>query len=166
MNRQLTLILVLLVSALPSGVGRAAEVPCKDQGTRVIVDTRLDRLWLCEQDVSAGDYRIAIGKGGTGKRTQGDNKTPLGDYSLEPPRPSGDFSVFIPVGYPTLEQAKAGFTGGDIGIHGPHRKYAWLGNLTTMIDWTRGCIAVGTVSSIEKIAGWVKAHPLAKIRIR
>jgi murein L,D-transpeptidase YafK len=115
-------------------------------------------LWLCKSDKVLEEYSVSLGKGGVGKTRQGDNKTPIGTYSLGMPRPSKKFGIFIPVGYPTKSQKKEGYTGGSIGIHGPDRSFTWAGGLNTMIDWTQGCIAVKSDEAIGQIAEWVKAE--------
>ena len=78
-------------------------------------------MWLCQENKPVGEYKVALGKGGINKIKQGDNKTPLGEYTLGIPRPSSRFGTFIPIGYPTQEQISKGYTGGDIGVHGPYR---------------------------------------------
>lgn len=67
--------------------------------------------------------------------------------------------------YPTDEQRRHGFTGGDIGIHGPKRGFRWLGSWTRLSDWTRGCIAVGTDDAIQKLVAWVREHHATRIHI-
>ena len=93
---------------------------------------------------------------GWGKKKQGDNKTPIGRYVISEPRPSSKFYIFIPIGYPTLEQKQQGYTGSAIGIHGPWQPLKWLGRLNTIANWTQGCIAVGRNSDIKKISLWIK----------
>src|SRR5262249_47822529 len=102
--------------------------------------------------------QVALGRGGTGKRVKGDRKTPLGTYALGQPRPSARFGVFIPVSYPTAEQRSQGFTGGEIGIHGPLRQFDAAGKVNTFVDWTDGCIALGTIEEVMKVATFVRKH--------
>lgn len=104
-----------------------------------------------------GRFPVALGRGGLDKKREGDGRTPKGAYPLGAPRPSARFHRFVPVGYPTPEQRAQGLTGGDIGIHGPHAAFRPLGSLTTWVDWTEGCIAVGSRSEIEEVAAWVEA---------
>ena len=93
----------------------------------------------------------------------GDNKTPVGLYSLAYPRKSNQFKVFIPILYPTPQQQHAGYTGRDVGIHGPTQSsFSWFNNLPSA---TRGCIAVGKNNYIEYVANWVKANPGTKVLI-
>lgn len=146
-------------------VRAAAPSPCAGLDAQVVLHTEQHRLLLCEQGHPAAEYRVALGRGGAGKQREGDLRTPLGVYPLGPARTSADFGLFLPVGYPTDEQRRRGFTGGDIGIHGPKRGSRWLGSLTTLTDWTRGCIAVGTDSAISELATWVREHHATRIHI-
>jgi murein L,D-transpeptidase YafK len=143
----------------------AAAQPCTGKGTSVVVLTREQKLFVCVAGQEKAGYRVSIGKAGTGKRKKDDNKTPLGTYPLGSPRSSSRFGTFIPVGYPTAEQRSRGLSGGDIGIHGPPRAFAWAGFLTTLVDWTRGCIAVGSDSAIKEIATAVTAAGIRVIHI-
>jgi murein L,D-transpeptidase YafK len=66
------------------------------------------------------------------------------------------YYIAISVGYPTREQAKQGFTGDGIAIHGPLRLHRKANGPQTKLDWTRGCIALGTDAAIAVVADWVK----------
>jgi murein L,D-transpeptidase YafK len=133
-----------------------AEDPCRSRGVAVVVLLAEHSLLLCSDGKSEKDYAVSLGKAGVGKTSGGDNKTPVGSYHLGVPRASGRFGIFIPVGYPTEEQKRKGYTGQAIGIHGPDRHFTWAGWLNTMIDWTQGCVAVKSDESIGEIAAWVK----------
>jgi murein L,D-transpeptidase YafK len=100
-----------------------------------------------------------------GKRQEGDERTPSGRYALGPPRASSSFHRFIPVAYPTKEQRGEGRTGGAVGVHGPESRARRLGPLTTWIDWTAGCIAVGSTSEIDAIAEWTVKTAASSILI-
>jgi murein L,D-transpeptidase YafK len=159
----LSSILALLVGL--AGAPEAKKDPCADEKSSVVVHTKKHRLFLCLENATVDIYVVAIGKGGTPKRKQGDNKTPLGSYGLGKPRASKRYGTFIPVGYPTQKQREQGYTGSAIGIHGPDRDFAWLGALTLLTDWTQGCIAVGTDTAIEEIAAWVKKNGVTLVHI-
>jgi murein L,D-transpeptidase YafK len=131
----------------------------------IVVDVETHAMRLCEEDRVVQAYRVALGRGGVGKTRQGDGKTPIGEYSLGSPRPSARFGTFIPVGYPTPEQKEKGYTGSAIGIHGPDRRFKWLGRVTSWIDWTDGCIAVGRDEDIDSVAEWVKGKGVTRIFI-
>ena len=57
-----------------------------------------------------------------------------------------------------------GAAGPAIGVHGPIRGYT--GPVSTKIDWTLGCIAVGTDAEIARVAEWVRASKARRIIIR
>ena len=131
----------------------------------MVVDADDNRLHLCSNGRSEGDYGVSLGRNGVGKTREGDARTPVGVFSLGEPRGSREFHLFIPVGYPTTEQRKAGFTGGAVGIHGPKRGWRWLGRLANVYNWTGGCIAVNREQDIEAIAAWVRLKRVTTVSI-
>jgi len=143
----------------------AATAPCRANVTEVFVDTTAHHMWLCEKGAPKGDYRVALGSGGTGKQVEGDAKTPLGIYPLAEPRGSDKFHTFILLGYPTAEQKAKGMTGSDVGVHGPARGFENSGALNVATDWTLGCIAVESDAYIDTIAAWVKRAKCGTIRL-
>jgi murein L,D-transpeptidase YafK len=153
----------LLLLTLGCGTVHAA---CPPSGSRLMVDTSARELALCDEGKLAHRYRVALGSGGLDKRKQGDGRTPLGEYPLTPGRASSQFHTFLYVGYPTVAQKQAGYTGGDVGVHGPGRSFRWMGALSTTSDWTAGCVAVGSDAEIDEIAAWVRAHAARVIEIR
>src|SRR5437870_10305353 len=82
--------------------------PCAGRSAQLVVDGRSKHMWLCEGGRPVEEMRVGVGRGGLGKRSQGDNRTPVGEYGLGLPRPSERFHIFIPVGYPTPEQRRMG----------------------------------------------------------
>jgi murein L,D-transpeptidase YafK len=156
MPRVPTLVLLLVLSCKPAAVAEASEQACAVDGNIVLVDTRTRTLWLCSARRAAARFKVALGRGGLDKKREGDGRTPIGTYSLGEPRPSSRFGTFIPIGYPTAEQRAQGLTGKDVGIHGPERRAAWLGSLSTWIDWTAGCVATGTDDEIAVVAAFVR----------
>lgn len=158
-------IIALLLVLLPN-LAAGTEQPCFPSGRYFQVDTHDSRLFLCEDGQALKSFKVSLGRGGLDKKAQGDGRTPIGAYSLGAPRPSNRFFTFIPVGYPTPEQKKIGFTGSDVGVHGPFRYLSWLGSLNTWIDWTNGCIAVGSANEISEIAEWVRNAKITSITIR
>lgn len=131
----------------------------------VTVIARKRELWLCQEGAAVAKFQVAIGRGGLDKRRKGDGRTPTGTYALGSPRASTQFGLFIPIDYPTREQAAQGFTGGEVGIHGPPRGLAEPDYPTTAVDWTRGCIATGMDVDIGVIAEFVRdRRPLLVIR--
>jgi murein L,D-transpeptidase YafK len=121
---------------------------------------------LCDGNSAAAEFAVSLGRKGTGKKLEGDEKTPLGVYPLESTRSSSRFGIFIPVGYPTSEQKQGGFSGSNIGIHGPDKTFRWLGRANTWLDWTNGCIAVATMDEMQRIADWVRVKHIATVDIR
>lgn len=150
--RRLSLFLIL---ATPFVSGH----PCPSE-RRVLVQLKAHRLWLCDGTEEPRKFPVAIGSGGIGKQREGDGRSPVGTYPLGEPRPSAKFGTFIPVGYPTAEERRAGLTGSDIGIHGPPRSLFLLGIFSTWVDWTAGCVAVSSQKEIQEIASWVKKQPV------
>nr|WP_298621899.1 L,D-transpeptidase family protein [uncultured Legionella sp.] len=129
------------------------------------VHTKKQILNICKQGSVIKTFKVALGYKGVGKKKAGDNKTPIGLYGLAHPRKSNQFKVFIPILYPTSKQRAAGYTGRDVGIHGPTQssgRFSWLNSLPGS---TRGCVAVGKNNYIEYVADWVKANPGAKVLI-
>ncbi len=122
-------------------------------------------LNICQRGTVIKTFKIALGYKGVGKKQAGDNKTPIGLYGLAHPRKSNQFKTFIPILYPTTKQVAAGYTGRDVGIHGPTQSSSWVRGLNNLPSATHGCIAVGNNNYIEYVANWVKANPGAKILI-
>lgn len=152
--------MLLTVMALALTV---SPTPCSGKGTVIFVDATERRLWLCQSGSPVESMPVALGRGGLDKRWEGDGKVPLGAYALAAPRASKAFHLFIPVGYPTSSQRRQGLSGGAIGVHGPSRAHS--GPLSTGMDWTLGCIAVGTDAEIERVARWVKESKARRIII-
>ena len=129
------------------------------------VHTTKKILNICKNGTVIKTFKVALGNKGIGKKKAGDNKTPIGLYGLAHPRKSNQFKVFIPILYPTTKQLAAGYTGRDVGIHGPTQSSSWSGWLNNLPYSTRGCIAVGKNNQIEYVANWLKSNPGAKVLI-
>ncbi len=164
MFRCIIVVILAIGLATPAKAKAEATASCPGQRPIIHIDTRAHRLHLCEKGRPIASYRVAIGSAGTPKRKQGDKKTPIGRYGLGKLRPSARYRTFIPVEYPTAEQSAQGYTGSLIGIHGPKRVLAWAGRWSTYVDWTQGCIAVGSDDEIDAIASWLgKAKPVGVV---
>jgi len=150
----LSLVLGLLLAG-PLDRGPSEPTACALHARAVVVDVATRTLSLCEDGEARRVFPVALGIGGVGKRRQGDHRTPLGSYPLGAPRRSQQYGIFIPVGYPTPRQVKMGFSGTAVGIHGPSRAFVNGGRSNTDVDWTWGCIAVGSDPEIRAIATWV-----------
>lgn len=115
---------------------------------KVLVIKSQRRLMLLKDGEVLKSYEIALGKDPVGpKIRQGDNKTPEGCYVLDRRNPSSKFYRSLHISYPSkadLENArKLGVPPGrDIMIHGLPAGTERMGELHTMLDWTKGCIAV------------------------
>jgi len=156
-----------VVGLLVACVGPArATGACTSSDARIIVETGAHRLVLCERDRESAAFSVRLGRGGVGKTAEGDGKTPLGVYTLGEPRKSDRYGTFIPVGYPTPDQRRRGFTGGDVGVHGPHRWVRWLGSLVNSFDSSNGCVGLATDGEMTAIAAWVRSAHAATIELR
>jgi len=167
----LLLIATFVVTAPPAPhSGQTAPVPmsaCRAGETGVVVDTTAHRLYLCTGGAAERSFAVALGVNGVDKRRAGDNRTQLGTYALGTPRASASFHRFVPVAYPTPAQARAGFTGSAIGIHGPPRGLEGASRLQALVatDWTAGCIAVATDDDIEAIIRWLDTRAVRSVRL-
>jgi hypothetical protein len=153
-----------LAAGSPARADAADE--CAGKGTRVLVDSASHRMWLCEGGKTALSVGVRLAREGVGKSKEGDGKVPLGTYPLGAARKSEKFGTFIPIGYPTGVQRKKGFTGGGVGVHGPHRMVRWLGRLTNTFDSTDGCVGVATDAEMSKVAVWTRRARARTIEIR
>lgn len=93
----------------------------------IAVDASRSRLYLFENGPAGlnlvADYYISVGKAGTSKATEGDQRTPLGIYYITSnldPKSLKDFygSGALPINYPNILDARRGKTGGGIWLHG------------------------------------------------
>ncbi|HXU03570.1 MAG TPA: L,D-transpeptidase, partial [Polyangia bacterium] len=149
-----------------SSSSSSSSSSCAPDETGVVVDTRARRMHLCNDGKIDRTFVVALGMRGVGKQRHGDARTPLGRYGLGRPRASQYFHIFVPVQYPTPAQARLGFTGSAIGIHGP--PHGWTpARLAALVaqDWTAGCIAVETEEDIEAVAAWIRKHEVKNVRL-
>ena len=144
----------------------SADRTCGAPDTRIVVDVAKHTLSLCDGDKRVDAFAVRLGRGGVGKTREGDGKTPIGTYSLGDPRASNRYGTFIPIGYPTEEQKKLGYTGSAVGVHGPARWVKWLGSLVNTFDSSDGCVGVARDAEIEKIATWVRTASARTIELR
>ncbi|MCF8169062.1 MAG: L,D-transpeptidase family protein, partial [Rhodoferax sp.] len=93
----------------------------------IAVDTSRSRLYLFENTPSGlnllADYYISVGKAGTAKVSEGDQRTPLGVYYVNSNldrKTLKDFygSGALPINYPNVLDTKRGRTGSGIWLHG------------------------------------------------
>ena len=171
MRRRGWLVVAIAIGAVVGSLGYAAaartgEVSCPTAESTIVVDTKQHTLALCADGRAVESFNVRLGKHGTGKSREGDGKTPLGRYPLAGPTPSQSFGLFIPVGYPTLEQRDHGYTGSAIGVHGPGRGVRWLGRLVNTFDLTEGCVGLATDDEMKRIADFVAKQNVREITIR
>lgn len=136
---------------------------------RIIVEKRVHRMTLLKEGRIVKTYRIALGRGGLGPKTQwGDNRVPEGIYRISGRNPDSAYHLSLRISYPTLSQAQAARArgidpGGDIMIHGLRNGLGWIGAQHRRLDWTQGCIAV-TNAEIEEIWRTVPDNVVIEIR--
>ena len=136
---------------------------CHARGTSIVALTGPQVLYLCKDGEVEDWFYYSAGWNGFGKKVTGDRKTPVGTYSLSKPRPSSDFGIFIPVGYPNAEDLQRNYSGSDIGIYGPKRRFDILGWGNLAVNWTAGCLAVASDKNIGRIAQWLRDNPRGNV---
>ncbi|SDK58166.1 Murein L,D-transpeptidase YafK [Methylophilus rhizosphaerae] len=96
----------------------------------LFVDTARSRLYVYEKSQRdtlkyVADYYVTIGKNGTGKKDQGDKRTPIGVYfaarKLNRPLPDLYGDAAYPLNYPNEIDSYERKTGSGIWIHGTPR---------------------------------------------
>jgi murein L,D-transpeptidase YafK len=138
-----------------------AELPA-DKDIDKIVVLKSERI----MNVYSGDeilksYKISLGTNPLGdKKTQGDRRTPEGEYFVNDRNPNSAFHKNLGVSYPNrldIEEAKRNGVdpGGEIKIHGIRNGFGFIGRFHTLFNWTAGCIAV-TDSQIDELFEKVK----------
>jgi murein L,D-transpeptidase YafK len=106
-------------------IPRSLLLPPSDAGAVFVVDSRSSRLYVFRREgdawTLAGDHYVSIGLNGTDKRTEGDQRTPLGVYTagkrighLDPYYGK----VAYPLDYPNEWDRREGRNGHGIWIHG------------------------------------------------
>lgn len=157
--------------------------PHPNAQTIVLVDLTANRLYQYERAGTdwrqVGDHYVTIGKSGAGKRVEGDNRTPIGLYRIQPFLPDEALPELygygaLPLDYPNPWDRHQRRTGSGIWIHGqPRSSYARpphdsegcvvISNRAMPglhEDTTAGATAVIMVRSIE----WVDRETLASRR--
>jgi murein L,D-transpeptidase YafK len=136
---------------------------------KVVVIKGKRSLLLLKNGEVLKSYQVALGGNPVGPKTrQGDKRTPEGTYYLDRRNPHSKFYRSMHISYPNakdIENARErGVSPGrDIMIHGLPKGYGFLGELHTINDWTKGCIAV-TDSEMDEI--WTLVSDGTPIEIR
>lgn len=139
---------------------------CLSEESRVVVLAKSHKLFLCEDSKVVKTYDVRLAQKGIGKKKAGDKKLPIGVYHLGTPRKSEQFGIFIPVGYPNVQERNQGYTGGSIGIHGPIRWAKFLGSLVNWFDTTKGCIGIASDKEMKEISDWMSKAKASVVEIK
>jgi murein L,D-transpeptidase YafK len=148
----LAFIATVALSAIPSP---AAALPPQTID-RIVIHKSAHTMDLIRGETIAKTYKVALSTVPVGaKERSGDHKVPEGHYVVDRKNPHSQFHLALHVSYPNpADRARAlklGVNpGSDIEIHGLADRYAALGSLHRLHDWTDGCIAV-TDAEIEEI---------------
>ncbi|WP_298011935.1 L,D-transpeptidase family protein [uncultured Aquabacterium sp.] len=121
------------------------EVPSTTRHA-IAVDASRSRLYLFENGPKGltlvADHYASVGRLGTDKRAEGDQRTPLGVYYITSRLESSQLTDFygvgaLPLNYPNEYDRRLGRTGSGIWLHGvPSESYARSPNSTD------GCVAL------------------------
>lgn len=144
------------ISALPQAASQNAEAIDLPEVTRVLVRKAERRLYLLNDEQQAvRSYRVSLGDEPVGhKLSEGDERTPEGNYVLDWRLPDSDFYKSIHISYPNvrdreLAEAWGLEPGGSIMIHGLPNNAGDLAFAYARLDWTDGCIAVSNEAMDE-----------------
>jgi len=142
----------ILILFLLHSVAYAGEFPVAD---KVVIEKAERKLYLMKDGEAFRTFDIALGIRPTGdKESEGDFRTPEGDYLLDTRNPNSDFFLSIHISYPNRQdtqqaRSKGVAPGGAIMIHGqpntPTRSEAYYRTQ----DWTNGCVAVSNSDMID-----------------
>lgn len=158
--------------------------------TKLEVNLDEHLLKIYQDDVVVKTYPVAYGRGGVGKKTRGDGKTPLGYYHITSVKKSAAFGYFLHLNYPNIDDVihahKDGILddqtfenilsrmtsgmapqntplGGYIGIHGLGGENPAKLSIHRHFNWTQGCIAL-TDEEIQDLLHYVSAGTLVVIK--
>lgn len=157
--------------------GRLPDVlieAASDRRKVVVADASRSRLYLFDRDRSAGpwtiqgDWYASIGRGGAGKRREGDDKTPLGVYFLtmrvgERHLPELYGAGALGLNYPNGWDERRRRDGYGIWIHGEYR-----GLRSRAPRWSRGCLVVSNpaLEALVRAAGERSIPVIISERVR
>ena len=119
-----------------------------DTVDKVVVIKSERKMVLLKRGTVFRSFDVALGRNPVGPKVrQGDHRTPEGTYLLDWRNGQSRFYRSIHISYPSeadLRNArKQGVpAGGDIMIHGLPKGKESVGELHTLVNWTKGCIAV------------------------
>jgi len=160
--------LVLSLLLCVSSCGRDTPSASSKNVDRIVIVKSTHTMTLLSGSQVLKMYKVALGRQPVGaKQRADDHKTPEGKYVIDSKNPNSRFHLALHISYPNAadwERARrlGANPGGNIEIHGLESRFAWLGPLHRVIDWTDGCIAV-TNSEIEEIWPVVPVGTLVEI---
>ncbi len=163
----LILILILLLSTYYVNVPKTTYDPLL-KADHIRVEKEMRRLYLFRNGICIKQYSIALGSSPAGhKEKEGDGKTPEGNYYIVSKNPKSNYCLSLLISYPSDKDVKAAKlknvnAGGAIMIHGIRNGLGWIGKNHTLMDWTRGCIAV-TNEEIQEIYNAVQPGTTVEI---
>jgi murein L,D-transpeptidase YafK len=143
--------ILIIISSKPI---LANNIPC--QVDYIVVEKSKRTLSLYCNNQIIKQYKIALGFNPSGnKQQEGDGRTPEGKYTIVSKNPDSIAHLSLKISYPSIDDiqlAKFKYLtpGSNIMIHGLKNNWAWIGKYHTLVDWTRGCIAVNN-DEIEEI---------------
>ena len=133
---------------------------------RVFVDKSDRVLKLMSDGKAIKSYRIALGGSPVGhKQQEGDQRTPVGVYTLDYKNENSIAHRSIHISYPNAADKayakKLGVSaGGNIMIHGQMNGFGYLALFNQRRDWTDGCIAVTNDEMDEIMAAVTLGTPI------
>lgn len=143
---------VLLALLCASGQLIAADDEIAD---RVVIRKSERKLVLMKNDQVLRKVDIVLGLVPEGhKITEGDFRTPEGNYGLTERNPASDFFLSIQISYPNAADARHAklrglAPGGEIMIHGQPNNPSHSVEYYRTTDWTNGCIAVSNSDMVD-----------------
>ncbi|HTJ51385.1 MAG TPA: L,D-transpeptidase family protein [Cyclobacteriaceae bacterium] len=92
-------------------------------------------------------YTVSLGQHDGDKESEGDKKTPLGEYIINAKNPNSGYHKNLGLSYPNADdiskaKLKGVRPGGEIKIHGIKNGIGFIGRFHRLYNWTAGCIAV------------------------
>ena len=191
-NRANIFLYAILLAGIiaPGSLSRLGNAMAQSNDIWLLVDTRALTLSVMAGESTLRTYEnIDIGSNGsTREKRVRDEKTPLGEFSINAIRTSNHFHLFLSINYPNMENARRALEtghissreyqavrkawrngetppqdtslGGHLGIHGIGAGSLEIHN---NVNWTDGCIAV-TNEQVEELAGWVRVGTRVTIR--
>lgn len=118
------------------------------QADEILVIKSTREMHLLRNGATLRSYDISLGAAPAGhKLTEGDERTPEGQYMIDWRNASSVAHLSLHISYPNAADKAAAAEqnldpGGNIMIHGLPNGWDFLKNLHLAWDWTNGCIAV------------------------